>query len=283
MMRRARGRGVALLLVLAALVVATTAAAGLSRAAISARLARESDARRQIADGLLGGAEAATLDWLHRHAGRLVLPPGVESPRFTMLDDRFAVAGRSCRVVVTAFDQCGMTPALARGTAGAALLPDDVRHALADARGAPGLANSLDLLACFIAGGRRAFPIADPGGPLSVGELVATHNPSGPGGTPTLNINTAPLPLVGAVYGALGRGGLDELTQARSAGRVSSPGQARSPVGSDDDAAPLPVAMSTCWAVRVDCHVDRLRRSWWCVYADTGSNWERVQRLAIGE
>ena len=75
---------------------------------------------------------------------------------------------------------------------------------------------------------------------------------------------------------------IDAILEARAAGRVASPGAARAP-RDDPETTPLPVSMSTAWAFRIDCHAGGVRRSWWCVYADTGSNWERVQRLAITE
>ncbi len=46
---------------------------------------------------------------------------------------------------------------------------------------------------------------------------------------------------------------------------------------------PLPVSMSTAWAFRIDCRAGSTTCAWWSVYADTGSNWERIQHIAIPE
>ena len=278
MSQQTRSRhGIALLLVLATLVLAVTAAAGLARVATAARLHAESARRAAAADALLDAAEAPILDWLHRHAGRTVLPPEVASPRVAVLDDAVEFAERQNRITITAFDQCGMAPPSWRG----AMIPADILDALERAGEAFTEHPGLDLLA----GDRPTFPGAQEGPVPAVGELLATHNPPRRGQPPAVNVNTAPIPLLEAVYAARGLGGLEAVLEARAAGRVASPGALTAP--HDDalleDNIPLPVAMSGAWAFRIDCVAEGLRRSWWCVYADTGSNWERVQRLAVDE
>lgn len=274
-------RGIAMLLVLATLVLATSAVVALGRVAIDSRLAAEARQRAATADRLLDVAETPILDWLHRHAGRLVLPPDASSPRFPVLDDTFQLGGEPARLTITAFDQCGMTPTTARSSATDSLLPADLVAAL-DRLGDPYARDpGLDLLAA--ACDHRVFPISEPED-TALGELAATHNPPRPGGRPVVNINTAPLPLIEAVYRARGLGGIDAVLEARAAGRVASPGALRNPRDdSETDTTPLPVSMSTAWAFRVDCRVGNVLRSWWCVYTDTGSAWERIQRLAIAE
>jgi hypothetical protein len=278
--QRAR-RGIALLFVLATLVLAVTAAAGLARVATAARLHAESVRRGAAADALLDAAEAPILDWLHRHSGRMVLAPDANSPRVAILDDAIEFGGQQCRITITAFDQCGMVPRLWGVSGGGAMLPADILDALERAGEAFTSRPGPDLLA----GDRPTFPGAHEGARLAIGELLATHNPSRPGRPPSVNINTAPMPLLEAVYAARGLGGLEAVLEARAAGRIASPGALRTPHDdpSTDDEVPLPVAMSGVWAFRIDCLADGLRRSWWCIYADTGSNWERVQRLAIDE
>ncbi|MFG0243482.1 MAG: type II secretion system protein GspK [Phycisphaerales bacterium JB054] len=282
MSQQTRSRhGIALLLVLATLVLAVTAAAGLARVATAARLHAESARRAAAADALLDAAEAPILDWLHRHAGRTVLPPEVASPRVAVLDDAIGFAGQRCRVTITAFDQCGMAPPSWGASGGGAMLPADILDALDRAGEAFTEHPGLDLLA----GARPTYPAAEESPVPAVGEVLATHNPPRPGRPPAVNINTAPIPLLEAVYAARGLGGLEAVLDARAAGRVASPGALKAPHDDPrtDIGIPLPVAMSGAWAFRIDCYASGLRRSWWCVYADTGSNWERVQRLAIDE
>ncbi|MFG0243492.1 MAG: hypothetical protein ACF8R9_11970 [Phycisphaerales bacterium JB054] len=270
-------RGIALLLVLATLVLAATAAAGLARVATAARLHAQSARRAAAADALLDAAEPPILDWLHRHAGRAVLPPEAASPRVAVLDDAVEFGGQRCRLSITAFDQCGMAPASWRG----AMIPADILDALERAGEVFTEHPGLDLLT----GARPTYPGAQESPIPAVGELLATHNPPRPGRPPAVNINTAPIPLFEAVYAARGLGGLEAVLEARAAGRVASPGALKAPRDDPriDEDIPLPVAMSGAWAFRIDCVAGGLRRSWWCVYADTGSNWERVQRLAIDE
>ncbi len=274
-------RGIALLLVLATLVLAVTAAAGLARVATAARLHAESARRATAADALLDAAESPILDWLHRHSGRTVLPPEAASPRVAVLDDAVEFGDQRCRVVITAFDQCGMAPTSWGASWGGAILPADVLDALDRAGEAFKAHPGLDLLT----GDRPTYPCAQESPVPAVGEVLATHNPPRPGRPPAVNVNTAPIPLLEAVYAARGLGGLEAVLEARAAGRVASPGALKAPHDNPrtDDDIPLPVTMSTAWAFRVDCVAGGLRRSWWCVYADTGSNWERVQRLAIDE
>jgi hypothetical protein len=138
---------------------------------------------------------------------------------------------------------------------------------------------------------------------LALGELLATHpaaNSAGPSmagasrvraSSPTdpapfrINVNTAPMPLVRVAMLSAGRGGVDAIARSRAAGRpflTSSESDRRSGAR---DGIPIVeiVSFSNCWAFRVDLRAGPLRRSWWSVYVQNGSTWERVQRLAITE
>jgi len=273
--------GVGLLLVLATLVLAVSAAVALTRAAGAARLHADTAAADVVADRLLRAAEPPILDWLHRHAGNVVLPIEAESPRVQVADDAVEIAGQPCRLTITAFDQCGMVSATARFAPVDATLPPRALEALERA-GRPFVEHpGLDLLG-LAAGGEPVFPSGGDGHEAAPGELLATHNPPRGGGTPVLNVNTAPMPLVAAVYAARGLG-LEAVMDARAAGRALSPGATAAPAASAPGEAPLPVSVSAAWAFRVDCRAGPRVRSWWWVFESTGSNWERVQRLAIDE
>lgn len=276
-------RGIALLLVLVALVLSVTAAAGLARVAATARLRHETASTQECARTLLRASDAPILDWLHRHAGRLVLPPDAGSPRFVVLDDAIELRGVPCRVTITTFDQCGMVPSSEAGGRLASFLPNGVHWALA-ASGPTLLEHlGLDVLAAVA---RDVVPVFPPAGARdsgALGEHLASHNPTRPGRPPTLNVNTAPLDLVSTVYAQHDLGGIDAVAESRALGRVASRGAARAPRTGADPAAIIPVSMSTAWAFRIDCRAGHVTESWWCVYTDTGSNWERVQRLAITE
>jgi len=275
-------RGIALLLVLASLAVAVSAAAVLAGVALHARVHAGLVGEERVSDGLLRASEWAIRDWLQRHAGRVVLSPDNTSPRFRVLDDSLDISGRVWRVTITAFDQCGMVSWGARCTDVDSVLPEDVLARFAsideDARRRPGL----DLLHAVRSHGRPTFPTSSGTGFSASGELLATHNPVLEGRAPLLNVNTAPVALLDAVYRANRRAGIDAIIDARATGRVASPGATTGdsePTGT----VPLPVAMSTAWAFRIDCSAGGVRRSWWSIYVDSGSDWERVQRLAIVE
>ncbi|QKK07464.1 MAG: hypothetical protein HND58_04355 [Planctomycetota bacterium] len=129
MIRMPSQRGIALLLVLVALVLSVTAAAGLARVAATARQRCETATSQQHTGRLLEASEAPILDWLHRHAGRLVLPSDAGSPRFVVLDDDIELGGVTCRLTITAFDQCGMVPGTEAVGRLASFLPNGVHEA----------------------------------------------------------------------------------------------------------------------------------------------------------
>ena len=274
-------RGIALLLVLVALVLSVTAAAGLARVAATARLRHNAEASTHLTRDLLEASEAPILDWLQRHAGRLVLPPEAVSPRFSILDDAVTLRGLPCRITITAFDQCGMAPAAPADGCLSATLPGDAQRLLARAGDEWNEHPGLDLLTAVRSGTASVFPEHGATDRIAVGECLATHNPSRRDRPATLNVNTAPFDLVAAVYAASDRGGTDAIVDARAQGRVVSPGAPRAPRTRESRPSVIPVSMSTAWAFRIDCYAGKIRESWWCVYVDTGSNWERVQRLAI--
>ncbi|MFG0259456.1 MAG: hypothetical protein ACF8LK_03805 [Phycisphaerales bacterium JB041] len=282
MTRPDRQHGIALLLVLVALVLSVTAVAGLARVTATARMHHERDATTSLTRDLLHAAGAPILDWLERHAGRVVLPPEVSSPRFLVLDDRFQVRGKPCRITITAFDQCGMVPFNQTEGRLAAALPSAAARLRAQAGRGWDEHPGLDLLG---AAGHAHPVFPEPGAPdrTALGERLATHNPVRPGRPATLNINTAPFELVAAVYAMHDLGGTDAVSDARAQGRVASPGAARAPRTGGAGPRILPVSMSTAWAFRIDCRAGQSLESWWCVYIDTGSSWERAQRLAITE
>lgn len=283
MIRVPSQRGIALLLVLVALVLSVTAAAGLARVAATARQRHETESAQECARTLLNASEAPILDWLHRHAGELVLPPDAGSPRFLVLDDEIELGGEACRLTITAFDQCGMVPSSETGGRLASFLPNGVHRALT-AAGPDWLEHAgLDVLAAVAENDVPVFPPAGARDSGALGEYLASHNPTRPGRPAVLNVNSAPLDLVSIVYAQHDLGGIDAVAESRALGRVASPGASRAPRTGGDPAAIIPVSMSTAWAFRVDCRSGHVVESWWCVYTDTGSNWERMQRLAITE
>ncbi|MCH8151424.1 MAG: hypothetical protein IH830_03510 [Planctomycetes bacterium] len=304
-------RGAALLLVLATLIVAITAAATLARLASTVKTQRIVATRTIVADDLLRAAEAPILAWLASKSSTVVLPPEATSPQVQVLHDAWVIDATDHELRITAWDQCGMVPInVARSGSPLRLaLPTDVKRVLDQVTIPRDQPAGLDLfLAARHTGGAigvfpkptRSPPMvfkrasgedsspqvqsestppgisaSEPSG-VGLGAYLATHNPG------RINVNTAAMDLVEAALRLAGRGGLEQIIAARTQGRLASL-SALSPTADPHSAAPRIAASSNAWAFRIDLRVGTLRRSWWAVYVQSRSTWECVQRLAIPE
>jgi len=308
-------RGVALLIVLMALVLGLVVVGGLAREAAFVTVSREVRARAHLADDLSHAAEKAVLHWLTTRSGRVVLPPDVQEPRVSVLRDGWRVGGREYSVEITGYDQYGMAPAqalrrgspLRLGVPDAALevvddldhLPDpfglDVLHGMAVRTGselatcpAPAGAGPAWFGNPDEAGGHREE--ADRWGPVAIGGLIATHNPppslvrarrrSPRARAPRINVNTAPVPLLEVALRSAQRTGLDVIVESRARGRMAQapPGGSLSEDGAAGSSRPQLMGVSDCWAFRIDARVDALERSWWVVFARENNEWSLIQR-----
>ena len=284
-------RGMALLVVLAVTVLTVSALLLVARAISAATMARHTSMSTMVADDLVRAADVPIRSWLASEAPEIVLPPDAVVPSVPVLHDKWTAGDVEVELVITAWDQCGMVPADAfRGPLRAAVTDQKIHGIVAATKVPRGQAAGLDL---FLAAakeveGARVYPTVPPDEqleqdddepqPLAVGEVVATHNPA-PG---RINVNTAPIALVEAAMRRAGRGGLDPLIEARSAGeRFDPPAPPRQRRGRGG--APQLAGTSDAWAYRVDITVGGMHRSWWCVYRrlEPGKPWECVQRLAI--
>ena len=317
-------RGAALLIALAATVVAAGAALVAAQAA-AARLAQarlDMDSRRAM--DLARAAEARVVAWLGEESASVVLPPSADVPAVAVVDDSWSEAdgaSRSveARVLATAFDQRGMVPwgIAASGGRWRALLPPDVRRAVADAESAAGRASGpsseraargIDEIAPLpgrgrfpraLAGGDGARRFGEDGGSAdaagrpaergaaAVGALVATHAE----GAFAINPNTAPIALLEEVGRIEQRDLAGPAREARSRGLPAPPMPASPPSrsagpdgeGTDDMAEAVAVGSSDLWSVRIDATFGRARSSWWLVFRRGGDGWELAQRLGIPE
>jgi len=303
-----RGRGIALLLVLAALVVVVTGAASLARMAATTQISRQSAESERIASSLLDAAEAPIYAWLGSVSADVVLPPDNTEPSVAVIHDIIELGTQRCEFTIAAYDQFGMVPLreALRGSHLRMALPSWARDSLTGFEPRSDLPAGLDDLASHVSGVGLVFPhgvVTEPivFGDTSVsasqmdhptspalGSLVATHNPLPDFGgrarrriSPSaINVNTAPMNVVEAALRAAGRGGLEQITAARAAGKPFAPGDA--PVSRQGSGISL-VGSSSVWAFRIDARVDRVRRAWWSVYALDGSEWKLVQRLVVTE
>lgn len=302
--RRPTRRGVALLLVLGALIVSVTAAATLARVAATTKMQRRADLATAGAHDLLHALEAPIRHWLATDSAHVVLSPETVEPRVEVLNETWTVGGTVFEVTVTAWDQCGMVP-IERARSGSPLrlaLSPEARDVLdrvnVPSREPAGLDHfaaaltPVDGLQLFPAGSmgaptRYSAPDVVPDAetrrviveqappPVAIGAILATHNPM------RVNVNTAPVELLEAACRATGRGGVETILAARAAGTAATVAPARTPerrgAGRTLDLA----GSSSAWAFRVDVRAGPVARSWWSVYVRSDSSWECVQRLAI--
>ncbi len=302
-------RGVALLVVLASLVLAMSAAGILVRVASTAKVRRTVARQTAIADELLQALDAPIRAWLASKSGSIVLPPDVSTPEIGVLHDTWMAESMKVELEITGWDQCGMVP-LRVGRSASPLrlaVPTEILDVLdrmkPDSLEAPGLdvlghlvrpTDEVDVFPAVAAmqpvvfgepaGGAAEESGASPGSPtprrIAIGAFVSTHN------TDRINVNTAPLDLVDEALRAAGRGGLEQIEAARDEGRRFELGAAPPPSSPPGQGAPEIVDSSSAWAFRIDLSVGAehglsIHRSWWAVYTRNKSAWELTQRLAI--
>ncbi len=196
-------RGVALLVVLAALILVTTTSVGLVRLTSTEAARRTFAADARLADDLLIAVEEPILHWLAEEASTVVLPPEAADPRVAVLHDSWSDPNHGAVVVrITAWDQFGMV-SMDAARAGSPLrltLPDDARRALDRAKHTENSPSGLDQLIDHAASdfGVSVFPMPGPSdamwfgngdslaappesvpdqtAALALGALIATHN-----------------------------------------------------------------------------------------------------------
>lgn len=295
------GRGGALLVVLAALVLAVTASATIARLASTVKLRRQFAERIERADDVLRAAEAPIVHWLSSGSASVVLPPDQEFPGLEVLHHQLKGEGDKLILQIWAFDQCGMAP-LSVGRSGSPLrlaLSQPVLSAIDGLELAPGQQAGLDLVANALDkdSGWKVFPQCPASEAvqfgnrerieldknaaehsLAIGALVSTHCPEA-----TTNVNTAPIPLIEAAMRTAAIGGIEQVIASRAAGRLAQAPAHQSRDGKLESGRVRLVSTSSAWSFRIDIHVGPLRRCWWAVYTQGNSEWECVQRLAITE
>lgn len=282
-------RGVALLLVLAMILLIVPIAVGFSQRAVLANLEQRLSAQEQVAGSVRAQLEAGPLQtWLREESGKVALDLQVRTPRVEVLNENWRLDECAYGVRITAWDQCGMTPwnAITTGSPLRTAVPGGILErfdavASGTQRDEPAGLDQFDIdpFALDHSARRSAFPSGDEEDVLSVGAWIATH-PVGDAGS--INVNTAPLPLIEAAMAAAGRSGVEAIIAARCEGRLAP--LPRAPEGERQGAsshAPRLVGSSASWAARIDVRVGFARRSWWAVYRQNSGRWECVQRCVI--
>lgn len=104
--------------------------------------------------------------------------------------------------------------------------------------------------------------------------LTASHNPPRPGDPGRININSAPTGVLEQVLSRSDSNNLRAILAARASGTGASTAGLNAP--------PIRfTARSNVWSVRIDVSVGRVQRSWREVWHNSGSQWRRIQRVAI--
>lgn len=261
-------RGAALLLVLGALLVVTTA---VSTSMLSATNALRGDhvhqAELQAAD-LLHASEVIADRWLRTESSRAVVDPALPEPRLTIADIEHDAHDLDTSIKLTAWDLLGMP---------SAELP--ASHPL----------SRFVLLDADSPRAQSLAELADPETPVHpeaetldgrLGGIVAVH-PRDPPARSTqsavINVNTAPEPLLAAAMRLGQRGDVASVLASRQRG-VPSP----APTASRDASSLVTLtARSNRWAVRADITVGPVTRSWWTVYESRGRGWSIIDRHEI--
>lgn len=274
-------RGIALLVVLAALALSTTSAMVLLRHATALSMASKDDLNARVADDLAKALTPSIMRWLRNDADDVVLPPHVSSPRQLVYEDSLDLGDRSCRMVVTAWDQYAMIPPdlLRRGSPIRSAV-DTTVLGVVDATDA----QSLGGLDVYAAAHAPTFPTDQA---PTLGSTIATHNPVIESrrrrSAARLNVNTAPPEILEAAMQAAGYTNVSYILAARARGDRAAVSQAPDANPVDDHLAPVPTDRSDCWSIRLDVQVGSIRRSWWTVWERSRGQWRLVQRILIRE
>ena len=281
--RSPRRRAAALLITLAALILVTASLTALAVAATGAESARRAATRAAIAEDVLLASDALVADWLRRDGARASVPLASAEPRVDVTRSELTLADHPVTLVITAWDQQGMVP-IEVGRSGSPLrltLPAEAKRAIdqlvADRIPEP---YGLDQIAAMAS--NPVFPDAHspPAKAAAIGAIVATH--TGGGSHATINVNTAPLPLLEAALREAGAGGLDAILAARAEDRPARIGAIGLERTGRDRAVTLTDASSS-WAIRTDVTIGPRRCSWWSVWQRRSGAWRLVQRMEIAQ
>jgi len=296
-------RGMALLLVLAAVVVGLSAATIAAQAATTAMVSQRVDRRQALVDDAALALGPALEAWLAQRSATVVLDPAANAPMVEVLRESCALEldGEPCAIdiAVLAFDQRGMVPwdSAVRGDGLAAALPPSVARRFSDdgrASAAPGL----DLVAARPRSEAFDIPVwptvvrgssqgeeTPPG--LGVAAFVATHG----SGAAVINVHTAPEAVVRAAEAMLGRSVWEVVREHRALGKPAPVGafafedDGRVSEGAGASAARLPrfVASSDLWSFAVEVRCEGARSAWWVTYDRSGAGWRVLQRVRVVE
>lgn len=282
-------RGVALLLVLAAVVLVSSAAVAAMRWRVIARASDLEGIDLEMCHALMIASEDIIETWLQEESRFVVLPSDAVHPGLVAFQAR---AG-DWSLTITAWDTLGMAPA-------------HHEPLLSTAESLTGVAASWlselpengtlgwDNVWRMNSGSLEVFPSFEDKSSEDQTTLAAvialpkkTSGVRGPRSRSTrsqdrqvrINVQTAPMWLLEAAMESAGRGGLDAIMNARDRGE-------RSPLpaadGSASDGSIRFVSSSDRWSFRVDARSGRIMQSYWMTYQSAGG-WELRERYVVPE
>jgi hypothetical protein len=273
-------RGIALLVVLGFIVIASGAVLASARiAATSGMAVQQHDASLRSAP-LMNGIRSACAQWLDRRAGSAVADVDLPYGAVIVMDDTVETPSGPVTIRIHAYDQDTRLP----------LEPSVLeRFAMrSDARGSRGAGlSSLDAPAVDASASSQEtalFPGQSDRPSLFGTVRVPGLSPDAQSRSLGLNPRTVPFELLPSVFGeeaeqveeqlrewratASGRGGASGLPAATSSGEREVTWQ----------------SVSSAWAFRIDVMTPQLQtRSYWAVYEDSDEGWELRQWHIIRE
>ena len=276
-----RKRGIALLLVLASLVMVTGVLGLLTLSAAQTHRASQLVINERRADDLLRSCEPVVTEWLAKHAPRAAVDPESSEPKVEIASIEWTASdGTECFVRAAAWDLLGMLPPETNSSTPLWLAVDPLLRDFE--RGDAGSMCEISSAPVSV------YPLTDEyklalGSQLSIyprSDSRRTLNTPTTPTTPTININTAPRPLLETALRLAQRGDIASILTARADGR---PAPAPPRIADDGESFVELTGRSTLWAVRTDAAANGLRRSWWTVYESRRGGWEIIERHAIGE
>lgn len=276
-MTPARARGMALLFVLGTLVLVTGSLTLLTLAAAQSHRAASIATDERLASDLFSAAEPLVQDWLAKQSPSAVVHPEAREPVIPILDlsweDRTdqRIGRRSLRIA--AWDMQGVVPS---GTSSSSPLWLAVSPEWRDFT-----YSKASTLLDLVDYSKLVHPRIG-SDTVAVGAQVGVIPGLDPRAAPTININTAPKPLLEAALRLAQRGDIASIVEARAEGQPA-PAPRRTPSTGRDPGMVRLTGRSTLWAVRVDTTVNGLTRSWWTIYESRRGQWEIIERHAIPE
>ena len=304
------------MLTLAVLVLAVTATTTLVRITSTSQAHFKQNNSFLFTDDVIASLEGPITYWLEEKSSTVVLPPDITEPQVSVLNDVVDFNDQQFCISITAWDQCGLVAidSLRGGSPLRMTIPPDVLRWV-DGLNYANTSISLGWLLesqSFDDGALKIFPEALERDVVHFGdsndELRNTANDQNSPSqallgyvTPhtyasdtelKLNVNTAPIELLESALRLAGRGGIEQIIEARRQGESAN--IATSPKHDDPlSNAPEFVTQSDLWSFRVDFQSRHLQRSWWCVYRyvkSTHSNkvasestWHCIARYVIPE